>query len=165
MISGQKHKDCEKFESLFEDYLSGELPRSEAERLTSHLDACGNCRATLDDLRISAQLVSAFEPVPDPGPGFARMVMARINVAERWMKEQRSFWRPFETLAWRLAFSAVLALAFLFAYGIRVSHQTSVNTATTISAQQPDIFTFPVSTAPSNSDEVLVAIAEHHREP
>lgn len=165
MISGQKHEDCEKFESLFEDYLSGELPRSDAERLTAHCDACGNCRAALDDARISARLVSAFEAVPDPGPGFARMVMARINVAERWMKEQRSFWRPFETLAWRLAFSAVLALAFLFAYGIRVSHQTSVNTATTISAQQPDIFTFPVSTAPSNSDEVLVAIAEHHREP
>ena len=165
MISEQKDGHCEKFEALIEDYLSGELPRAEAERLTAHLDACGNCRAALDDARISARLVSAFEPVPDPGPGFARMVMARINVAERWIKEQRSFWRPFEALAWRLAFSAMLALAFLFAYGIRANHQTSVVTATTISAQQPDIFTVPVSTAPSNSDEVLVAIAEHHREP
>lgn len=165
MISEQNNHHCEKFEPLLEDYLSGELPRSEAERLTAHLDACGNCRTALDDARISVRLISAFEPVADPGPGFARVVMARINVAERWIKEQRSFWRPFEALAWRLAFTAVLALAFLFAYGIRVGDQTSAPAATAISAQQQDIFTFPVSTAPSNSDEVLVAIAEHHREP
>lgn len=160
-----EYTQCETFEPLFEDYLAGELPRAEAERLAAHLDECNDCRAALDDARISARLVSAFEPVADPGPGFARMVMARIDVAERWMKEQRSFWRPFEALAWRLAFTAVLALAFLFAYGMRVGRQTSATTATAISAQQPDIFTVPVSTAPANSDEVLVAIAEHHREP
>jgi len=165
MISEQKNEHCEKFELLLENYLSGELSRSEAERLSAHLDACGNCRAALDDARVASRLVSAFEAVSDPGPGFARMVMARINVAERWIKEQRSFWRPFEALAWRLAFSAVLALAFLFAYGIRASHQTSVNTAVTVSMQQPDVFTVPVSTSPSNSDEVLVAIAERHPEP
>jgi anti-sigma factor RsiW len=165
MISDHTNEHCEKFELLLENYVNGELSRSDAERVATHLDACGNCRAALDDARISARLVSAFEAVPDPGPGFARMVMARINVAERWIKEQRSFWRPFEALVWRLAFSAVLALAFLFAYGIRVSHQTSINTATTVSAQQPDIFTVPVSTAPSSGDDVLVAIAEHRREP
>lgn len=165
MISDHTNEHCEKFEILLENYLSGELSRSDVERLSAHLDACGNCRAALDDARIASRLVSAFQAVPDPGPGFARMIMARINVAERWMKEQRSFWRPFEALAWRLAFSAVLALAFLFAYGIRVSHQTSVNTATTGPLQQPDVFTVPVSTSPSNSDDVLVAIAERHREP
>ncbi len=165
MSSEHKQGTCEQFADRFEDYLTGELPRSEAERLTAHLDACDDCRAALDDMRISARLVSAFEPVPDPGAGFARTVMARIDVAERWLKDQRSFWRPFEAVAWRLAFSAMLALAFLFAYGIRVSHQPGPATATAISAQQPDIFTVPVSTAPSNSDDVLVAIAEHHREP
>ena len=165
MISEQDNHHCEKFEPLLEDYLSGELPRSEAERLTAHLDACGNCRAALDDARISARLVSAFEPVADPGPGFARVVMARINVAERWIKEQRSFWRPFEVLAWRLAFTATLALAFLFAYGLRINHQASATASASVSAQQPDIFTFPVSTAPATSDDVLLAIAEHHREP
>ena len=165
MISDQKNEHCENFDLLLEDYVNGELSRSDAERLTAHLDACGNCRAALDDARVASRLVSTFEAVPDPGPGFARMVMARINVAERWIKEQRSFWRPFEALAWRLAFSAVLALAFLFAYGIRVSHQTTVVNVTTFSAQQPDVFTTPLSTSPSNSDEVLVAIAERHREP
>lgn len=165
MISEHKQGRCEEFAALFEDCLMGELPRSEAERLEAHLGACGDCRAALDDMRIAARLVSAFEPVPDPGAGFAHTVMARIDVAERWLREQRSFWRPFEALAWRLAFTAVLALAFLFAYGIRVSRQTSTTTATAISAQQPDIFTVPVSADPSNNDDVLVAIAEHHREP
>src|SRR6185437_12026601 len=69
MISEQKDGHCEKFEALIEDYLSGELPRAKAEQLTAHFDACGNCRKALDDARISARLVSAFEPVPDPGAG------------------------------------------------------------------------------------------------
>lgn len=165
-MSSEHNKDtCSKLESFLEDYLNGELPRAEAERMSAHLNACGDCRTALDDARLSTRLVSAFEPVEDPGPGFAHMVMTRIDVAERWMREQRSFWRPFEALAWRLAFTATLALAFLFAYGIRVSHQAPAAEVTTVSAQQPDIFTLPVSMAPANGDDVLLAIADHHYEP
>lgn len=164
MSSEHNRETCSKLEPFIEDYLNGELPRTEAESLSAHLDACGDCRTALDDARISARLLSAIEPVADPGPGFAHMVMARIDVAERWMREQRSFWRPFEALAWRLAFTATLALAFLFAYGIRVSHQMPAE-VTTVSVQQPDIFTVPVSTAPANNDDVLLAIADHHYEP
>lgn len=165
MSSEHSKELCKKLEPYLEDYLNGELPRGEAERLAAHLDACADCRSALDDARISVRLVSAFETVADPGPGFARMVMARIDVAERWIKEQRSFWRPFETLAWRLAFSATLALAFLFAYGIRISAQSSANTATAVSAQQPDMFTVPVSVSPASGDDVLLAIAAHRRQP
>jgi len=159
-------ENCVKFEPFLEDYVNGELSRAEAERISAHLASCSNCRAALEDARLAAQLVSAaFVPVADPGPGFVRMVMARIDVAERWMKEQRSFWRPFEALAWRLAFSAALVLAFLFAYGIRLSHQQQTAGPAVVSTQQQDIFTVPASTGPVNNDQVLLAIADHHYEP
>ena len=161
MIPGHKNEDCSKLEPLLDDYLHGELPRATADRLAAHLDTCGNCRTALDDLSVSAKLVgAAFERAEDPGPGFVRLVMARINVAEQWLQEQRSFWRPFEALAWRLAFSAALALVFLFAYGVRISSEVSETPATAASVQQRDIFTVPTSAVPSNSDEVLMAIAE-----
>ena len=163
MTLGPKaNKDCRKLEPFLDDYLQGELPRATADRLASHLETCGDCREALDDLGISAKLVAgAFEEVSDPGPGFAHLVMARINTVEHGLQEQGGFWRPFEALALRLTFSAALLLAFLFAYGVRMNSQVSV---TSISAQQPDVFTLPMSTVPSNSDEVLMAIAERHHE-
>lgn len=163
MTPGLKaNKDCKKLEPFFEDYLQGELPRASADRLASHIETCCDCRSALDDLRVSAKLMTGtFAESSDPGPGFARLVMARISTAEQWLQEQGSFWRPFEALALRLTFSAALLLAFLFAYGIRVNSQPSV---TSMAAQQPDIFTVPVSAVPSNSDEVLMAIAEKHHE-
>lgn len=163
MTPGPKaNRDCKKLEPFLDDYLQGELPRAMTDRVGSHLETCGDCREALDDLRVSSKLVTgAFEEASDPGAGFARLVMARINAAEQWVEQQTSFWRPFEAIAWRLTFSAALLLAFLFAYGIRVNSQPSV---TSMAAQQPDIFTVPVSTVPSNSDEVLMAIAERHHE-
>jgi anti-sigma factor RsiW len=158
------NKDCKKLEPFLEDYLQGELPRATADRLASHLETCGDCREALDDLQISARLVAgAFDQASDPGPGFARLVMARINTAEQKLQELGSFWRPFEALSLRLVFTAVLALIFLVAYGIRVGSQATSITAVAISPAQHDVFAVPVSAVPSNSDEVLMAIAEHHR--
>ncbi len=160
MTPGHKAQKCSKVEPFLDDYLRGELPRAAAERLAAHLEMCGGCREALDDLRISAKLVGAtFEETADPGPGFAHLVMARVNTAERWLQGQRAFWRPFEALALRLAFSAALVLAFLFAYGVR--SETAVPPAASISSQQ-DVFTVPVSVTPTGSDEVLMAIAEKH---
>lgn len=166
MIPGQNStQECQKLEPLLDDYLHGDLPRTTAEQLTAHLAACGNCREALDDLRISARLVSAaLEQNPDPGPGFARLVMARINTAENWLQGQRAFWRPFEAVAWRLAFTAALALVFLFAYGVRVASQAPPVAVSTASVQQRDILTVPASVTSSNSDEILMAVAERRHE-
>jgi anti-sigma factor RsiW len=165
MIPGQdSSQDCPKLEPLLDDYLHGELPRARAEQLASHLEVCGNCRGALDDLRISARLVgSVFEAVGEPAPGFARLVMAGIHTADQRLQAQRAFWRPFEAVAWRLAFSAALALAFLFAYGFRANAR-SASAPSPVLVPQADAFVQPTSfsPAPSNSDEVLMAIAERH---
>ena len=117
----KKTAGCEKFEVALEDYASGELPRRDAERLTAHLENCRECREALEDARLSGRLVTVFSEVVDPGPGFTRRVMAQIDAAERWVREQKSFWRPIEAWSWRLAFSAALAIALLFAYDLKTA--------------------------------------------
>ncbi|HKF53214.1 MAG TPA: zf-HC2 domain-containing protein [Candidatus Acidoferrales bacterium] len=169
MIPGPKaNKDCKKLEPFLDDYLRGELPRATADRLASHLETCGNCREALEDLRISAKLVTgAFEERGEPSPGFARLVMARINTAEQWVQQQTSFWRPIEALSLRLVFSAALALIFLFAYGLRVRNAPVVTAPepSGIFVQQTEAFQpTSFSPSPSNNDEVLMAIAERHHE-
>ncbi|HKV28565.1 MAG TPA: anti-sigma factor, partial [Candidatus Acidoferrales bacterium] len=115
-MSEQKMAGCGQFEAALEDYANGELARRDAERLTAHLEACRECREALDDARVSGRLVAVFSEMGDPGPAFTQRVMAQIGAAERWVREQRSFWRPIEAWSWRLAFSASLALALLFGY-------------------------------------------------
>src|SRR5690242_20821283 len=110
---------CNQSEAFLEDYFAGDLPRPVAEQLTAHLGACSACREALEQARLSSRLINkVFTPVEEPGPAFTHLVMAKINAAETWLREQRNFWRPFEVIAWRLAFSAALALVFLFAYGL-----------------------------------------------
>jgi anti-sigma factor RsiW len=156
---------CKQSEAVLEDYLAGELSRPAAEQLLAHLSECSACREALEEARLSSRLISkVFEPAEEPGPAFTHLVMAKINAAEAWMREQRNFWRPFEAIAWRLAFSAALALMLLFAYGMQFSNTSATAAPTpTAFAQPTDRFTSP-SAVPSSDDEVLLAIAERHHE-
>ncbi|HEV2288127.1 MAG TPA: zf-HC2 domain-containing protein [Candidatus Acidoferrales bacterium] len=163
-MSEQNMNGCEKFEAFLEDYLSGDLPRHDAERLASHLNACTDCRQALEEARLASRLVGLFDRAEEPGPGFTRLVMARVSTAELWLQQQKNFWRPLEALAWRLAFSAALVLVFLFAYEIRASNPEVVPPASAVLVQQADTFVTPAYGSPSNSDEVLLAIAERHHE-
>ena len=155
---------CEKFEAALEDYASGELPRRDARRLTPHLETCHECREALEDARLAGRLVTVFDGAAEPGPAFTQRVMAQIHVAERWVREQRSFWRPIEAWSWRLALSASLALALLFSYGLRSSAPAAVPEPSGVLVPQTDAFAVPISAPPSTGDEVLMAIAEKHHE-
>ncbi|MHB8525385.1 MAG: anti-sigma factor family protein [Candidatus Acidiferrales bacterium] len=157
---------CGKFEASFEDYANGELPHPEAEKLTAHLAACRECRGTLEDARIAGRLIAVFQETGDPGAMFTRRVMSQIDSAERWMREQGSFWRPIEALSRRLAFSAALALALLFAYSFRTPSPAPAPApaASAVFVPQTDAFATRISAPPSTGDEVLMAIAEKHNE-
>lgn len=157
---------CGQSEAVLEDYLTGELPRPAAEQLVAHLKECSACREALEEARVSSRLVAkVFDAAEEPGPAFTHLVMARVNAAEAWLREQRSFWRPLEAIAWRLAFTAALALVFMFAYGLQLGSpnaQVPVITPTAF-AQPAESFSSP-SQVPSSDDEVLMAIAERHHE-
>jgi len=160
----QKTAGCEKFEAALEDYASGELPRRDARRLTAHLESCFQCREALEDARLAGRLVTVFDGAAEPGPAFTQRVMAQIDSAERWVREQTSFWRPIEAWSWRLAFSAALAIALLFAYDLKTASVASTPATQTVSAQQTDVFIVPVSASSSSGDEVLMAIDKKHHD-
>ncbi len=162
----QKMTGCEKFEAVLEDYASGDLPSRDAQPLTAHLEACGECREALEDARLSGRLVTVFSEVVDPGPGFTRRVMAQIDAAERWVREQKSFWRPIEAWSWRLALSASLALALLFTYGLRSNAPAAVpeRSGRLGAPNRRCLHRADLRASPSSGDEVLMAIAEKHHE-
>lgn len=163
-MSGQNMRGCGKFDGLLEDYLGGDLPRLAADRLSAHLGECLDCKQALDDAHLSARLVSVFDPAVEPGPSFTHLVMAQVDGAESQVRQQRSFWRPLEAMAWRLAFSAALVLALLFTYGLRANVPAPEPTVATALGQQSDVFTVPARAVPSSGDQVLMAIAEKHHE-
>jgi anti-sigma-K factor RskA len=153
--------ECGGYESLIEDYLSGELVGSEARNTLEHLKVCAACRALLAEARGSVVLLRAEDPTPDPGHAFARNVMARINSDLRKVSEVAGLWQPFVTVAWRFAASATLALGLLLAYAATSSTTPTAQPASSEIAQADFHELFPEPAAPPSSpDEILMMVAE-----
>jgi hypothetical protein len=96
----------------------------------------------------------------DPGPAFARIVMARIR-SDEGARESRGFWQPFVSLAWRFAATAALALVVMVTYDVRL-HQAGA-AAGGASVQQSDIrdlFTTDADRGAANPDDVLIPATE-----
>jgi anti-sigma factor RsiW len=53
---------CQEAVELVTDYLEGALSRRDRRRFESHLDACPNCRAYLEQIKTAIQLAGAMEP-------------------------------------------------------------------------------------------------------
>lgn len=71
-------KYCEEYAALLDQFVDGELPGPELERVRAHLEVCPGCRAYVDDaLAIRAGFPDVEETaVPE---GFAEGVMERIR--------------------------------------------------------------------------------------
>ncbi len=149
---------CRKFESRFEDYLSG-APDSE---LGDHLTRCEDCRAALDDSRLAGNLLrEAWEPASEPSQAFLANVMARIHREEERAKSPAAFWTPLEFLASRLSLTAAVALLALSVYLMEFAPRRSVplgSTRTELSAS--DFPQPPVD--PVSNEEVLQSLAERN---
>jgi anti-sigma factor RsiW len=151
---------CHRKKALLEDFLGGRLSGTEAERLTTHLQSCTACRGALEEARRSTLLLRVgLVPAQDPGPFFATRVMALIRAEEGRRALSGAIWRPLETLAWRLALTAAMALAFLVGYGVRSTLSQSPEVQVTRQPDTPEIFPEPVR-QPLDRDEMLMAIAE-----
>ncbi len=53
---------CQQAVELVTDYLEGALSRRDRRRFESHLGACPNCRAYLEEISTTIQLAGAMEP-------------------------------------------------------------------------------------------------------
>jgi anti-sigma factor RsiW len=155
---------CSHYEALLEDYLNSSINAAQATNVEEHLKRCGACRQVLETARASTQLFRAAAPeqVLIPGPGFSRIVMARVRQAESDLSAERAgFWQSFVTLGWRFTATAALALAVLVAYDAgRARHAQPVQA--TVRPMQAGDFFFASDPAqpPANRDEVLLMVAE-----
>lgn len=154
---------CREFEALFEDALSAESTGGDARRLAEHVKVCEACRAAWDDARGGTALLrmaaKVAEAAPFPGPGFERVIMARIR-AHRENEKKSGIWQPLVFLASRLAISATLALGLLLAYDITGNPSTSANVASLRAAQPGDLLGDGVN-LPANRDDVMMMVAEN----
>jgi predicted anti-sigma-YlaC factor YlaD len=53
---------CQQAVELVTDYLDGALSRCERRRFETHLRACPNCRAYLEQIKLTIQLTGTIEP-------------------------------------------------------------------------------------------------------
>jgi anti-sigma factor RsiW len=150
---------CLDFEALLEDHVTGDLSNADAEKLAEHLESCVACTGALENAAPSVDLLRTLSPAADPGPGFSRMMMARVRQELSRLNEEKSIWQPFISLAWRFAATATLALAVLVTFDA-VRHNTGPAEIAYVRATQPrELFPDP-GRLPADSDEVLMMVAD-----
>jgi predicted anti-sigma-YlaC factor YlaD len=74
---------CQQAVELVTDYLEGALSRHDRRRLETHLRACPNCAAYLEQIKITIELTGTIEP--DDLTPEARSDL--IDVYRRWRSE------------------------------------------------------------------------------
>jgi len=143
-----------------EDYLDGQLAGAALDQLVAHLAVCSACQAAVEEARASAQLLRAAlqpEELPATPSAFAAF-WSRVEAGIRAKEEKRQqFWRPLETLSWRLSWSAAAVLILLAAYFVTFDSFRK-GRETRPAAQVREIFPEPVQ-EPADRDEVLLALA------
>jgi anti-sigma factor RsiW len=77
----RKELVCQEAIELLTEYLEGTLSRRQRRRLRAHLDACPNCSAYLEQIRITIRLSGSIEP-EDLSP---RAVDELTELYRRWL--------------------------------------------------------------------------------
>ena len=149
---------CLDFETLLEDHVTGDLSNADAAKLADHLESCVACTSALENAAPSVDLLRTLSPAADPGPGFSRMMMARVRQELSRLNEQKSIWQPFISFAWRFAATASLALALLVTFDA-VRHNNNSEIVDLRPAGTPELFPDP-GRLPANRDEVLMMVAD-----
>jgi hypothetical protein len=150
---------CTEYEVLLEDFVNGELGGTDAKTLAEHLKDCGGCRSAFQDASACARLMRVVEPTPDPGPGFARVVMARIRTDES-AAEGKGVWKPFVSFAWRFAATATLGFVALMTYDLSGHMREQRNLAVLQQGEARDLFSSDPANPPRSQDDVLMLVAE-----
>ena len=96
--------NCEQLQDRLDNYLDGDLPRTQRDRFEAHLDECEDCRERVSQAR-SIQEILREIPVPPMRPGFAAQAIRRAT--EHHSHHRRGFIAGFSTA---VAASVLLAL-------------------------------------------------------
>jgi hypothetical protein len=146
--------ECDRFRESLEELAAGERPRMASRE---HVSACQDCRAALDELVTSRELLSALPRQAAVGPWFAPRVMAAIAAArESELRRSIDAWIILPKLARRLTWISALALVLTGTWFLGRPASTPLKPVAT------DITGEPVSdtTPPLNNDDLLLSLAE-----
>jgi anti-sigma factor RsiW len=160
MNAEENSRTCSKLEARLEDYLGGQLSGADAKEVAEHLKQCESCSAALEDAQASVRLLQFAERAPQPGPGFPRIVMARIRTELDAARDGRGVWQLFVSLAWRFAATATLTLALMVTYDVVHRRQPQPNMTIARSGELRDMFTSDADRVPTTRDDVLLMVAE-----
>jgi len=160
MAASPKTTACVGREAMLEAYLDRDLSIAEEHALAEHWKSCAGCREALGHAAQSMRLLRFAGPVAEPGPAFARTVMARIRMADQQRStEHAKFWQPFVSLGWRFAVTATLAVGLLVTYDAHWGFHQQPDAVTARPILGHDLFTLETAT-PANRDEALMMVAE-----
>ncbi len=128
--------------------------------MESHLASCSSCREALEAARASRRILEAVrEPAGELGPAFSHRVMAAIGTEEARRRTAGEFWRPLESWAWRLTWSATLALALLAGYLFGLGPSRQHLAMRTQPTEVREIFQDSAA-PPANREEALLILVE-----
>ena len=102
--------------------------------------------------------VEVAEPAADPGPGFARITMARIRQAESERADEKSIWSPFVSLAWKFAATAGVALALVLTFDIS-QHRASMDGTYLSPSDDTGLFS-DVNYSSNDRDDFLISTTD-----
>jgi hypothetical protein len=145
--------ECDLLRESLEKLAAEEGPRM---ALREHVSACRDCRAALDELVTSRELLSALPRQASVGPWFAPRVMAAIAARESELRRSIDAWIILPKLARRLTWISALALVLTGTWFLGRPASTPLKPVAT------DITGEPVSdtTPPLNNDDLLLSLAE-----
>ena len=150
---------CREYEARLEDYLDGQLDSATADELAAHLAGCRACQQAVQAARLAGRLLRAgLEPVGGPTTTFWSRVEAGIRREE---EKRKQFWGALEVLAWRLSWSATVAVALLSVY-LATFHFLQKGREPAPQTEIREIFPEPVQ-QPTTRGEVLLTLAVRER--
>jgi anti-sigma factor RsiW len=117
----------DKWTTRLSAYLDGELSTDERAALERHLETCGDCRATLQQLHRVVEWADGYEG-REPGPNAWSQISAAIGDTPSGvvkLERRRKPQRP--TISLRQAFAAAVALAVAGAGGWWLARATAPN--------------------------------------
>ena len=105
---------CRTFEENLPAYLEGAIPADERQEIEKHLESCGHCRAALQDLKKTGEILAGLEE-KEPPPWFSQQVMTRVREearAERGLLGKLFFPLPIKVPIGAMASLLVAVLAW-----------------------------------------------------
>lgn len=125
-LFGRENESCERFRDALDALpvveWRAELPAAEAK----HLETCESCRTVLEEFAETRSALTELA-LPEPGPWFAKRVMAAIDAKEREEEAADGVWISVRRLAPRIVAVSALLLVLGGSWAVQQRNRDLAN--------------------------------------